>query len=141
MRTTTRHDRASGPHSGGASGTVEWVTSDSGGRSSGPYYASEPPTSPFSAIGSGPGRRRRRPRVIALIAGVVAVAAAIAVLVIVVLPGGSGNTTGFVPSGNSAAQDAEQITSAFLQAWQSGELNQAARYTDRPSAAESALIT
>jgi Penicillin binding protein transpeptidase domain/NTF2-like N-terminal transpeptidase domain len=76
-----------------------------------------------------------------VIAGVVAVAAVIAVLVVVVLPGGNRNTTGFVPSGNSAAQDAEQITSAFLQAWQAGQLNQAARYTDRPAAAESALVT
>jgi hypothetical protein len=45
-----------------------------------------------------------------------------------------------VPTGKSAGQDAEQITSAFLAAWKSGNLRQAARYTDHPSAAGSALL-
>ena len=64
-----------------------------------------------------------------------------AVIVTVVAPGGNANTTGFVPTGSSAAQDAEQITSAFLQAWQTGDLGQASRYTDHPSAAKAALAT
>ena len=77
-----------------------------------------------------------------VIAGALAVVAGIAaVIVTVVLPGGNTNTTGFVPSGSSAAQDAEQITSAFLQAWQTGDLGQASRYTDHPSAASAALAT
>ena len=49
-------------------------------------------------------------------------------------------TTGFVPTGTSARQDAGQITSAFLAAWTSGNLGQAARYTDHPYAARSALL-
>jgi len=61
------------------------------------------------------------------------------VIVTVVLPGGNKNSTGFVPTGNSAAQDVGQIAGAFLTAWQDGDLGQAARYTDHPAAAEAAL--
>jgi hypothetical protein len=75
-------------------------------------------------------------------AAAIAVVAVIAVVVVTVLkPGTAANTTGFVPTGTSASQDAQQITTAFLQAWQAGDLGQAARYTDHPSAAEAALIT
>ncbi len=75
-------------------------------------------------------------------AGALAVVAGIAaVIVTVIAPGGNANSTGFVPTGSSAAQDAEQITSAFLQAWQTGDLGQAARYTDHPAAAAAALAT
>ena len=68
------------------------------------------------------------------------VAAIAAVIVTVVLPGGNGNTTGFVPTGTTPGQDTEQIATAFLQAWQAGDLGQAARYTDRPAAAQAALL-
>jgi Penicillin binding protein transpeptidase domain len=130
-------------------GTVAWVTDDSHGtRSSGPWYASEPPTAPFEAVGSGPGpshhshRGKRGKRGKIIIAAAVAVVAAIAaVIVTVVLPGGNANATGFVPNGNSPGQDAEQITTAFLAAWQSGDLGQAARYTDHPAAAQAALAS
>jgi hypothetical protein len=69
--------------------------------------------------------------------------AAIAVIVVTVIKpgGGNANTTGFVPTGTSAGQDAGQITTAFLQAWQAGNLAQASRYTDHPSTAEAALAT
>jgi hypothetical protein len=127
------------------------VTNDSGGnrKSSGPYYASDPSTAPFQAAPStsarygryanGPGKKRRKTRVV-LAAGAVAVVAAIAaVIVIVVSPGGSKSSTGFTPTGSSPEQDAQQITSAFLNAWAAGDLGQASRYTDHPSAAEAAL--
>jgi len=68
------------------------------------------------------------------------VAAIAAVIVVVVVPGGNGNTTGLVPTGASAGQDTEQIATAFLQAWQAGDLGQAARYTDHPAAAQAALL-
>ena len=75
-------------------------------------------------------------------AGVLAVVAGIAaVIVTVVAPGGNANTTGFLPTGTSSAQDAEQITSAFLQAWQAGDLGQAARYTDHPAVATAAFAS
>jgi hypothetical protein len=73
-------------------------------------------------------------------AGALAVVAAIAA-VIVVVSGGNGNTTGFVPTGSSPGADTEQIASAFLQAWQAGDLGQAARYTDHPAVAQAALAT
>ena len=74
-------------------------------------------------------------------AALAVVAGIAAVIVTVVLPGRNANSTGFVPTGSSAAQDAEQITSAFLTAWQTGDLGQAARYTDHPAAAQAALAT
>jgi hypothetical protein len=75
-----------------------------------------------------------------VIAAVLAVVAGIAA-VIVVVSGGNANSTGFVPTGTSAATDAEQITGAFLTAWHAGDLGQAARYTDHPFVAEAALVT
>jgi hypothetical protein len=127
------------------------VTSDSGGsRSSGPWYASEPPTSPLPVIGQAPSRRARhgggggggRKRRNIIIGAIAAVVVAIAaVVVVVVTSGGNTNTTGFVPTGSSPEQDAQQITTAFLQAWQAGDLNQAARYTDRPAVAQAALAS
>ena len=125
---------------------VASVTSDSGGsRSSGPYYASEPSTAPLPSAGSGPSRHGRRGKrrkvIIAATAGVLAVVAGIAAVIVVVASGGTANSTGFLPTGNSAGQDAEQITGAFLQAWQAGDLARAARYTDHPSVAEAALVT
>ena len=74
-------------------------------------------------------------------AALAVVAGIAAVIVTVIVPGGNANATGFVPSGTTAARDAEQITSAFLQAWQTGDLGQAARYTDHPAAATAALAT
>jgi hypothetical protein len=62
-----------------------------------------------------------------------------AVVVTVVTSGPNPNATGFVPSGSTPGQDAEQITTAFLQAWQAGDLGQAARYTNHPAVAQSAL--
>ena len=86
-------------------------------------------------------RGRRRPAVIAVTAGALAVVAAIAVVVVIVRGGGNANATGFVPTGSTPGQDAGQITTAFLQAWQTGDLAQAARYTDHPVAAQAALTT
>jgi hypothetical protein len=142
------------------------VTGDSdGNRSSGPWYASDPPTAPFQAVGSGqtqgpeayerlsglsgqpprhggrrakPGRSRKRRT--AIIAGILAVVAGIAAaIVVVVLPGSTTHTTGFVPTGTTPGQDAQQITAAFLKAWKAGELDTAARLTDHHVAAQAAL--
>ena len=88
--------------------------------------------------GGGGGRRRKR-TLIALIAGAVAVVVVAAVVVVKFVGGSSAPTTGFVPSGSTPAQDAAQITTAFLQAWQSGDYAQAGNYTDQPAAARAAL--
>lgn len=134
-------------------GTVARVTSDSGGsRSSGPYYAADPGTAPFPGLGSRPpgrgpvhhGRepgRHGKPRklLIATAIGALAVVTAIAAVIIVVVMPGNSHTTGFVPTGSTPGEDARQITTAFLQAWQSNDLGAAGRLTDHPAAAESAL--
>jgi hypothetical protein len=80
-------------------------------------------------------------RVAVWVAGFLAVVAGAAAIVAVVLPGGAARTApaGFVPAGGSPDQDAMQVTTAFLQAWQRGDLGQAARYTSRPAAAQEAL--
>ncbi|HEX2819262.1 MAG TPA: penicillin-binding transpeptidase domain-containing protein [Streptosporangiaceae bacterium] len=131
------------------------MANDSGDsrRTSGPWYASDPPTDQFPAVGevgsglpglSGPSRHarpaKRRKVILVVAAAALAVVAGIAaVIVTVVTSGGNPNATGFAATGSSPAQDAGQITSAFLQAWQSGDLGQAARYTDSPAAARAAL--
>jgi hypothetical protein len=115
---------------------------------SGPWYASEPSTAPLPVIRAGgqpPSRRggrapKRRKIIIVVTAAAVAVVAAIAAVVVIVT-GHNGNSTGFSPTGDSPAQDTAQITTAFLQAWESGDLSQAARYTDQPAAAQAEMTT
>ena len=89
-----------------------------------------------------PGRsRRRRPLITGLIAGGLAVVVAVVLLVVLVFkPGSSGPPAyGMIPTGSSASGDAGQVASAFLGAWQSGDLTKAANYTDQPAAAKTAL--
>ncbi len=97
-----------------------------------PGYVQRPPSSHR--------RRGRRKIVIAVTAAAVAVAGAgAAVLFTVAKPGKSTPTTGFVPTASTPGQDAQQTATAFLRAWQSGNLAQAASYTDHPAAAQAAL--
>ena len=49
------------------------------------------------------------------------------------------NTAGFQATAQSPSGDAEQVTTAFLQAWSSGAIGQAAGLTDDPAAAQAAL--
>lgn len=86
-----------------------------------------------------PGRRG----IAVWVAGFLAVVAGtVAILLTLVFPGGGARTAraGFAPAGGSPGQDAEQVTAAFLRAWQRGDLGQAARYTSHPVAAQDALI-
>ncbi len=56
------------------------------------------------------------------------------------LPGrGHTQTTGYLPTGSTASQDAQQTARAFLRAWDAGDLRQAANYTNRPAIARAAL--
>jgi hypothetical protein len=69
-----------------------------------------------------------------------AAAAAAGISAVLVLPGGgSTQATGYLPTGSSAGQDAQQTARAFLRAWDAGDLQQAANYTDHPAAARAAL--
>ncbi len=80
-------------------------------------------------------KRRKLPYV--LVAVVVVAAAVSAVLI---LPGRKHTqATGYLPTGSSAGQDAQQTARAFLRAWDTGHLSQAANYTNHPAAAKAAL--
>jgi len=83
---------------------------------------------------------------------VAVVAGAVALVVALVLPGGPGGPSGpgggaarkapagLIPAGGSPDQAAEQVTTAFLQAWQRGDLGRAAQYTSSPVQAQQALV-
>ena len=74
------------------------------------------------------------------VAGFLAVVAGAAIIASVVLPGGTARTAAAGPvSPKGSPEDAVQVTTAFLQAWQRGDLGDAARYTSRPVAAQEAL--
>jgi Penicillin binding protein transpeptidase domain len=87
---------------------------------------------------------RRFGRRAALIGGgaVVVAAAALTVSGVVKLPGTSAPTVptvGYSPAAESGASDATQTGTAFLQAWQNGDLKTAANITDNPAAAMAAF--
>ena len=105
-----------------------------------PSVAQLPPVVEQRPPRGGRGRRgkKRRKLPYVLIAAAVVVAAGISA--VLVLPGGgSAHVTGYLPTGTSAGQDAQQTARAFLRAWDAGHLRQAANYTDHPAAARTAL--
>jgi len=67
------------------------------------------------------------------------VVAAAGIGAVVLTRGGHTQTTGYLPTGSSPGQDAQQTARAFLRAWDTGHLQQAANYTDHPAAAKAAL--
>jgi hypothetical protein len=88
------------------------------------------------------GRRTRKRRKLPYVLIAVAAAAAVGISAWLVLPGrGSTQVTGYLPTGSSAGQDAQQTARAFLRAWDAGDLQKAANYTDHPAAASAALTT
>jgi hypothetical protein len=85
------------------------------------------------------GRRGRKRRKLPYVL-IAVVAAAAGISAVLVLPGGRpAQTTGYLPAGSSPGQDAQQTARAFLRAWDSGHLEQAANYTNHPAAARAAL--
>jgi hypothetical protein len=92
--------------------------------------------------GGPPKAGTRRPRAILIGAIATAVVVIVAVVaVIVTRHQGNKPVSGFVPTGSSPGQDAQQITAAFLTAWQGGDIAKAASYTDDPAAAQAALTS
>ena len=75
--------------------------------------------------------------------GVLAVAVVAALLVVLVFKPGSHSspTSGMIPTGSTAQQDGEQVATAFLAAWESGDLAKAGNYTNHPAAAAAALAS
>jgi hypothetical protein len=94
---------------------------------------------PLPGRHGGRGRKRRKLPYV-LVAAAVAAAAGISAA-LVLLGGGVKQTTGYLPTGTSASQDAQQTARAFLRAWDSGHLQQAANYTNHPDAARAALTS
>jgi hypothetical protein len=85
------------------------------------------------------GRQGRKRRKLPYVLVAAAIAAAGISAALVLLRGGHTQTTGYLPTGSSDGQDAQQTARAFLRAWDAGHLQQAANYTDHPAAAKAAL--
>jgi hypothetical protein len=103
--------------------------------------AQVPPVVEQRPPGSRHGRRGRKRRKLPYVLIAAAAAAAAGISAVLVLPGGgSTHATGYLPTGSSAGQDAQQTARAFLRAWDAGNLQQAANYTDHPASARAALI-
>ena len=114
----------------------------------GPEQQSPEPGGPGTGSpgGGGGGHRRsgnrgkRRKVLIAAIAGGLAVVAAVALTAVFVIKRPTPvPVTGMIPTGSSAQQDGRQVASAFLTAWEKGQLVKAANLTDHPVAAKAAL--
>lgn len=105
-----------------------------------PSAAQLPPVVEQRPTGGRHGRRVRKRRKLPYVLVAAAVAAAAGITAVLVLPGREHTqTTGYLPTGSSDAQDAQQTARAFLRAWDTGHLQQAANYTDHPAAAKAAL--
>ena len=92
---------------------------------------------------SGHSSRKRRSGLskIIIAASLVVVAGIAAGVYVISMKGSTAHTTGYLPTGSTNQADAQQITSAFLQDWASGNYHQAASYTTNPQAAAAELAT
>jgi hypothetical protein len=133
-----------------AIGAVGTVTDMSGTSEDGTWWDSvfrpEPSTAQLPPVveqrprRGGRARRGRKRRRLPYVLIAVAAAAAAGIAAVLVLPGGTPRqATGYLPTGSSAGQDAQQTARAFLRAWDARDLRQAANYTDHPAAARAAL--
>ncbi len=105
-----------------------------------PSPAQLPPVAEPRPPHGGRGTRGRKRRKLPYVLIAVAVAAAAGISAVLVLPGGRPRqATGYLPTGSSAGQDAQQTARAFLRAWDARDLRQAANYTNHPAAARAAL--
>jgi len=83
---------------------------------------------------------KRRTIAVTATGGVVVVLVVVLVLVLTVFKSSNPPPAhGLIPTGNSPQQDGEQVASAFLTAWQEGDLAKAANYTDQSTAASAGL--
>ena len=76
--------------------------------------------------------RRRRPGPVLITAIIAVLAVAAAAIIIFVVRGTNKPVIGFVPNGSSPDQDAQQLTAAFLTAWQEGQLSQGRQLHRQP---------
>ena len=83
---------------------------------------------------------KRRTIAVTATGGVLAVLVVVLVLVLTVFKSSNPPPAhGIIPTGNSPQQDGQQVASAFLTAWQEGDLAKAANYTDQSTAASAGL--
>jgi len=98
-----------------------------------------------AVYGGAPPRRRRqqenlRTQIVAVAAAALAVIVVAAVLVVTEFKSGeSAPAYGMIATGATAQQDGEQVATAFLAAWQAGDLAKAADYTNDPAGAAAGL--
>jgi hypothetical protein len=104
-----------------------------------PSAAQLPPVAEEGPAGGRRGGRGRKRRKLPYVLIAVVVAAAGISAGLVLTGGRHTQATGFLPTGSSPGQDAQQTTRAFLRAWDADDLRQAANYTNHPAAARAAL--
>jgi hypothetical protein len=95
-----------------------------------------------SGSGNGGGRRSRRKAVLGSVSGVVVGGLVLLLVLNQTVFGGGGDKpkpTGFQPTATAPADAAKETAAAFLAAWQSGNDQKAAAFTDNPSQALSTL--
>lgn len=103
---------------------------------------------PSAGTGGDDGRPRGSRKKLAVVGGVGAAGIiALATILLLNQSGSSGagaaaaKPSGYQPTATTVAGEAQETAAAFLSAWQSGNFQQAANYTDDPSAALSALTS
>jgi hypothetical protein len=104
-----------------------------------PSAAQSPPVVEQRPPGGRRARRGRKRRKLPYVLIATALAAAGISAGLVLSGGGSTQATGYLPTGSSPGQDAQQTARAFLRAWDAGDLRLAANYTDHPAKARAAL--
>jgi Penicillin binding protein transpeptidase domain len=104
-----------------------------------PSAAQSPPVVEQRPPGGRRARRGRKRRKLPYVLIATALAAAGISAGLVLSGGGSTQATGYLPTGSSPGQDAQQTARAFLRAWDAGDLRRAANYTDHPAKARAAL--
>ena len=135
-----RNDAGQRPPQGPGGGGDEWS-----GWDEEPERRRSSPSAPAAGGGSGDGGRSGSRRKLALASGVGAAGIVALVTVLLLNQTGSGGAgaaakpSGFQPTSSTVAGDAQETAAAFLSAWESGNFQQAANYTDNPAAALSML--
>jgi hypothetical protein len=123
-----------GPRPEQGTGTTPTWTAGSGGSGGPGHHRQEArPAKP---------PRKRRKLLWGITAAVVAVIVVAAGVTVALKHNGPGTPTyGLIPTGSTSQADGQQITTAFLTAWESGNLTKAADLTNHPAAAKAALAT
>jgi hypothetical protein len=116
-----------------------WFRPESPAAQLPPVVEERPPDNELGRRGKRGRQGSKRRKLPYVLAAVVALVAGGISAVLVLTGRGPAHTTGFLPTGSSPGQDAQQTARAFLHAWDAGDLKQAANYTNHPAAARADL--